>query len=126
MTAVPGLRKFLATALVALAGCSEFTAPHGAAPVLPIPQHYRDWWADLERCSGLRGDVDRVRFYVAPRMEPASRGAYTTLRAGAAPLVVIRAGLEGNEQIVRHEMMHALGRFKTHPPRYFSAECGIP
>lgn len=118
------MKRIWLVVLATMIGCGELTAPDGAVPIRPLPTIYRQWWAELEACSGFRGDLDAINFFVTPHMEPADRVGYTHRRPGSAPMIVFRAGWEDREWIVKHEMMHVLGNFTTHPPEYFKGRCG--
>jgi len=97
----------------------------GAQALLPQTP-YALWWNLAESCSGLRGPLERVRWFVVPRPtlgQPSSASAvghwsptYNSITL-AQPYV-----LEG--RTVRHEMLHALIGRPGHPREYFRTRCG--
>lgn len=117
------LLAVLALVLVAiLAACSDLTAPNGAVPILPIPAEYRAWWSELEACSGKRGDIDAVRFYVVAAL-PHGRIGQATIKSDQTVILFVR-GHQNFDTPVKHEMMHALLRVGGHPAEYFAGPCG--
>lgn len=111
-------RLLLALAFLA---CSELTAPDGAVPIYPIPAVYREWWSELESCSGFSGDIDAVRFYSEPYYE----GHVGKARwQGSTVILVLAEHAVYLEWYVKHEMMHVLGRIGGHPAQYFNGVCG--
>lgn len=96
----------------------------GVEPFDP-PPIYREWYAELEKCSGLRGDYDALRFYTAESIVAGGKpkGGYwrppdtITLQNNAVASVFAWF-------IVKHEMMHDLLQDGSHPVGYFSGVCG--
>ncbi len=102
--------------------------PAGAVRVLPVPAEYLQWWMEVEGCSGLGGDVRRVRFYVMPDVYAwwaQDLGAYVmggwTARGNR---ITVGAFLKDDAGLVRHEMLHALLQRGDHPVVYFVKRCG--
>lgn len=113
------MKRLLFLVLVA---CSELTAPEGAVLIDPIPAAYRVWWAEMEKCSGFRGDLNAVEFYAVPYFDGIISGRSEW--SGRNSLVWFVAHMTEDERLVKHEMMHVLGKFTTHPPKYFNGVCG--
>lgn len=96
--------------------------PADATP-FSAPARFRLWWQVVETCSGLSGDFSRVRWYTVPRGTlGADQAGYTYY--SFPPRVLLENGWQQNgEQIVRHEMLHALG-VQGHPKAFFLDGCG--
>lgn len=115
--------------LLALFGCAPALAPlpEAATPFAP-PAIYRTWWAEVEACSGLRGDFDAVRWYrVDPPNEVRLRDG-TPVRGlwmSSGNRIVIRAADLDLPYVPHHEMLHALLRRPGHPAEYFVARCDL-
>lgn len=122
----------LALCALAMAACQN-----PAAPPFPefrwvtAPPSYRAWYAEVEACSGLRGDYELIRFGVADAVIGGSDSTYK----GAwfpAHTIVMRAGYELDKHYVTHEFMHDLLQLKPtgdskadHPLEYFlTGPCG--
>ncbi|MBA2685766.1 MAG: hypothetical protein H0U66_14875 [Gemmatimonadaceae bacterium] len=119
-------RLLLATlgALLALAftACTEVaTLPVGAERFDPPPE-YALWWRMTESCSGLRGSLADVNWFVVPGVTsfPGDLGGFWYEQDN-------RIVLTGTEQfdgaLVRHEMLHALVRAVNHPRIEFLERC---
>lgn len=109
------MRRLLALAcLSALGGCSLLTAPEidwfrDARPYVPEPV-VREWWAQVEACSGLRGDYNRVSWFERDNLTHESNRMGVTL-GRADPLgyrVVMLVGHRLDQLRVSHEMLHLL------------------
>lgn len=77
----------------------------GLAPFEP-PAFYRDWWIATERCSGRTAPFERVTWYVASGIS--GDGRVGRGRWSEPHEIIIVVGYEGNEDVVRHEMLHDL------------------
>ena len=101
-------------------------APAGAVAFTPPPV-YRTWWAEVEACSGLRGDFTAVRWQRVPE-DQALRTEDGTPVAGLwqqrGNSVTLQAPFDGYPRVPKHEMLHALLRRPGHPPEYFVDRCG--
>jgi hypothetical protein len=86
------------------------------------------WWRMTEACSGLRGSLADVRWYVQPGLEtlqiPGDAGRYGGYwwADGNRVLLTERAVTDG--WLVRHEMLHALVGRAGHPREQFGDRCG--
>jgi hypothetical protein len=109
-------------------GCRLPTAPlpDGAVPYAPNPQSIANWWEQVEECSGLRGDLSRINFYLVPDA-PTFRWEgrdVIGLWMERDSRIVLAGDFAFREQNVRHEMLHALTRLPGHPREYFVDKCG--
>jgi hypothetical protein len=100
--------------------------PTGAIPYAPNPDQVANWWLQVEECSGLKGDLSRIRFYIVPNSS-------TFLWEGREVIglwmergsrIVLASEYAFRDMNVRHEMLHALTRIQGHPPEYFVERCG--
>jgi hypothetical protein len=107
-------------------GCIDLLAPlpAGAVPLFPVPEEYQGWWSLAQRCSGLRGELGEVDWYVVPTSStvPDSDGAAGTYYTVGHRIVLAR-GRQGDGYLVRHEMLHAL-KARDHPRGIFLEQCG--
>jgi len=119
----------VAAAGVAGAGCEVATAPPANARLLaPLPS-YQAWWSEVEACSGLTGDEQRVAWYEVPA-DPDDGGFYCAdgpdhTCAGewaephsiyfAGPSTSFPKGYFSDEWTVKHEMLHDLVGRPGHP-----------
>jgi hypothetical protein len=111
------MRKLL---IVLLAACGEvgpMEAELGAVPY-DAPPIYREWWAQVESCSGKTGDFDAVRWFEVPGdyLPNSFAGARSDY---AAQTVVVAANRKLEANVVRHEALHLLLKTSGHPPEYF-------
>jgi hypothetical protein len=124
-------RSFLA--LLALAACAPIV--HRAAPMplnrawtIEPPPVYAVWWDRTERCSGRTGDLSRVEFYAVADWHGqiylgSQRAEAWWVRRGNRIYLPESALL--SEQLVRHEMLHALTRDAGHPAELFVHRCRV-
>lgn len=123
------VRRFLIALACALPlACAFPTAPlpAGALPYSPNPELTTNWWRQVEECSGMRGDLSRINFYLIP-------DASTFQWEGREVIglwmerdsrIVLAGAFAFREANVRHEMLHALIRLPGHPPEFFRDRCG--
>lgn len=121
------MRKLIALAVLVVGGCTaEVTAVEfapNARELLPIPEQYRQSWAELEACLGIRGDIETVRFFVDDN-RPVNKMGY---RAGAnreRRWIVFQQEARQNKTTVKHEMTHIMANASAHEPPWFRNECG--
>ncbi len=91
-----------------LVGCSSLGFESEVTNKTPFspPEVYADWWDATEACSGLDGDFARVSWYLATGIT--GDGKVASGRWSQPHDIVIVRGYEGDETIVRHEMLHDL------------------
>lgn len=135
------MRKLLLTALACgVSAC----APAGPPKVSPTPQYgmmefpapysFSQWWSAVEQCSGLRGDLESIRWYLAPRpllTLPDDPGTYAGMYFPGERRIVLGLFEPSDSAVVGHEMLHALidlNGLRTgdnqHPAHYFRELCG--
>lgn len=122
-------RTWLGIVMVAgLLSCGLPTQPlpEEAIPYAPNPDQVANWWRQVEECSGLRGDLRRIRFYIVPdRATFLWEGREVIgLWMERGSRIVLAAEFAFRERNVRHEMLHALTRINGHPREYFVTRCG--
>jgi hypothetical protein len=124
-------RDWFAVLLIGLAACvtpTEPRLPDDAIPLAVQPQ-FALWWRMTQACSGLRGDMGAVHWYVQPDVEtlhiPGDHdgqfGGYWWA-VGNRILLTEKAVTDG--WLVRHEMLHALVGRAGHPRGEFGDRCG--
>jgi hypothetical protein len=117
------LLPLFALAALSVAACSSPTAPPtpAAARWIPLNVEYRQWWGEVEQCSGLSRSIDDITFFAVPSLPNSDVGAYYT-DGSRIYLVEI---FKNDELVIKHEMMHALlQNVSGHPAHYFSDVCG--
>jgi hypothetical protein len=103
----------------------------GAAVPIELPGRYREWWRQVEGCSGKSRPIGSVAGWYAV--------LDTVVIVGGRPYAAVYFG-ESDELffarrflyqpfIVRHEMLHALLRTPAgdsirHPEEFFRTRCG--
>jgi hypothetical protein len=119
-------------ALYMVGACSDAAAP---APLPPDAREftpepvYRDWWQQMERCSGRSAPFDAVRWYVVPGEAPFRVAGIPYPVIGywdqrANHIVLLEYLPTQRAPVIRHEALHAILRRTDHPPRYFEELCG--
>jgi hypothetical protein len=124
------LRDRVAALLLAVSACTSPTEPQfpGDALALDVQPQFVLWWRMTEACSGRRGDLSAIRWYVQPGVEalhiPGDAGDYGAYwwASGNRILLTERAVTDG--WLVRHEMLHALLGRAGHPRGEFVDRCG--
>ena len=89
--------------------------------------YYREWWSDMERCSGLTGEFVAVRWFMlrdslALTFQSAGRAAAATWVQESNAILLTQVRLF-DQHIVSHEMLHALLQQRGHPAAFDT--CGI-
>ncbi len=114
----------------AAAGCDVATEPALAGTeMLTPPGAFAQWWQDVERCSGVTGELGRVTWYIVPCQEGEAgfrceatpgglcagewRSPHTIELAG--PNRFFPDGYVDDEWTVKHEMLHDLLGTADHP-----------
>ena len=105
-------------------GCGDSFAPPPGSYAFQLPAAYRAAWDSVESCSGLSGDLGRVRWYAVPG-QTFFVGATLTYGAWHPPHNIYVSEWAKDDSLghyvtVRHEMLHDLlggGREGVaHPP----------
>jgi hypothetical protein len=124
----------LAAAVLAACGGptdpAAFPLPPGAARFDPPPVYAR-WWAQVEACSGLRGDLAAYTWYAVPGAVPHRSGPVAGYADPWNRRAVLADRYREDGAGVRHEMLHLLlgvayadvEPARQHPPAYFQGRC---
>lgn len=127
---------FLGLLLNALAtllkGCSVdfFNPPTNTTEYIPFTV-YKEWWADVERCSGLKGDFAKVHWFATPDVsilygDIGATGVWSRPHSiyVAAPIAdttwqIVTNPINGTPTdyrrfVVQHEMLHDLIQSGSH------------
>jgi hypothetical protein len=95
------------------------------------PWQYRQWWAEDEKCSGLKGDFDHWNF--AAVNASAFRVNHSDMLFigytwSDTHTIYLVAPFKMNPLLVKHEMIHALMDENNmpagHPDSLFNRKCG--
>lgn len=113
----------LGLALVAVSGCSSFE-PSGDHP-MTAPSEYRVWFEKTEACSGLRGDFDRIKWYIVDGQEFDCPSGKCVGRWNSDHSIFISRAYSDNEMVVRHEILHDLIGHPGHPDPPFGDPCPL-
>ena len=119
------VRPFVALlAACAALGCDADVRGDGAVAFVP-PAVYERWWALTESCSGLSGSLKSVRWMRAPAsvLQSAEGAGTVAYWSSKDNRIVLATTAVANGRIVRHEMLHALGRSRGHPVALFQNQC---
>jgi hypothetical protein len=113
----------ISISMLATDGCGNFEPPRDA-PLAP-PATYATWWQATEACSGLHGDFAAVDWYVVPGTQFDCPTGTCVGRWESNGRIYLAAGAVMDEQVVRHEMLHALIGRPGHPDPPFGKGCGL-
>lgn len=90
--------------------------------LVPLPE-YTVWWNALEACSGIDGDLGRVRFlevieplFFDGRQFPCGEGQFCNGLWEAPHDISLAPRYVQHERLVKHEMLHDLIGAPGHPP----------
>jgi hypothetical protein len=117
-------RLILMLVAVVLVACVPMQSTAFAQNVKPVEgrdAQYKQWYQDLEKCSGLKGDFNRLSFYTTTDHLHNGRtfDGYWEQQSNS---IVLRKPWE--REAVQHEMMHDLLQSTDHPLKYFKGVCG--
>lgn len=110
LMALPGQEPFPGAGAQLVAGALEVTPP----------VVYVQWYAELENCTGRRGTFDELRWFVVPRWTLVP-GRHVFGLALPNHRIVLAAGMESQEWLVKHEMLHDLLGDSSHQNPLFAA-----
>lgn len=111
------MRKMVLCLLLAACGGVE-PVESGAVPY-EAPPVYREWWAQVEQCSGKTGDRSAVHWFEVPDADFLPN-SFAGARSDFATQAVVVAGnrkLEAN--VIRHEALHLILKVPGHPVEFF-------
>lgn len=127
------MRRHLPSAVLVIAclaapACAPPTAPlpAGAVRYAPNPEQVAIWWREVEDCSGLKGDLSRINFYLVPDAATFEWDGREVIGLWMERdnRIVLAGDFAFRDRNVRHEMLHALTRIPGHPVEYFVHRCG--
>jgi hypothetical protein len=90
---------------------------------------YRQWWAQMEQCSGRTALYDAVTWYVVPgevpfRVPNHAQPVLGYWDPGDNRIVLLQYLPDRRAPTVRHEALHAITRTLGHPAELFVTKCG--
>lgn len=89
------------------------------------PSEYTGYWAEVESCSGLTGDLSQVAWYRVDAPAVVINGVeYDGYWFADGNRIVLGPGGYSSVGVIEHEMLHALLHRGDHPCRYFVELCG--
>jgi hypothetical protein len=122
-----------AAALCALSACAVTRPRPAPVPLnhawsIATPALYANWWAETERCSGHSGSLEAVQFFAVAAWNGqiylgSQRAEAWWVRRGNR--IYLPDGELLREDLVRHEMLHALTRSADHPIELFEQRCHV-
>lgn len=119
------MKSLLIALAVCASACASFDAPTfpaGAVPLDPVPSAFRALWADVEQCSGRRGDFDAVDFFIYPDRDYAPVTNRTTAWDWRARRIYLTRVSVTQPKQVRYGMLrYQLPGANTEPPYYVAA-----
>lgn len=116
-------RRGAAVAFTILVGACGFE-PDGERPFDPPPV-YREWHARTQLCSGVRGDFERIRWFVIEGDGFDCPSGRCAGRWQNEHDIYIASEYLLNEMVVSHEMLHDLLGKPGHPDPPFGDPCPL-
>ena len=110
------------TGVLTLAACAF--EPEGAQRFEP-PPIYREWFANTEACSALRGDYFRIDWFVVPGPAFACPSGQCVAHWHGDHSIFVAERFVDAEMVVRHEMLHDIIGRPGHPDPPFVRGCGL-
>ena len=115
----------------ALVTCTTPTEPRFPRDAIEIdaPPQFALWWRMTEACSGLRGDLGSIRWYVQTGVDalqiPGNQdGRYGGYWWALGNRILLTEKAVTQPWLIRHEMLHALIGRVGHPRSQFVDRCG--
>ena len=101
------------------------TLPSGSVPMI-APETYARWWAETEACSGRKGTIKRVNWYMVPNSDFFWYGGetYDGYWFRYHHQIILASASIPDSNVVRHEMLHDLLDDGNHPAEFFQKRCG--
>lgn len=132
------LRRVRLHAVVASALLASSVACSDAIGPTPLPAHaqqftpepvFREWWQQMEDCSGMQASFDAVRWYVVPGEEAFYVQGVDYPVVGYwdkydNKIVLLQYLPNERAPVIRHESLHAILHRTDHPALYFVEKCG--
>jgi hypothetical protein len=108
--------------------CRHSLTPPPFPDAVPITakSSYALWWNVVENCSGIHGELTRVRWSMVSRPYLLKRGTDLVygLWSPRENSITLAQGYLVEGHLVRHEMLHSLLQSGDHDPQYFRVRCG--
>lgn len=108
---------------LALTACSTDIMGLQEAQPYDAPE-LRTLWNEVEACSGLVGDFDAVRWYLAPNGIKRNGVWVNALWREDGNKIFLTPPFKADPRTIKHEEMHALLQTPGHPAYYFHGVCG--
>jgi len=127
-----------AARVVSVVVATTLIVPACSDPATPLPDTateffpeavYREWWHQMEECSGRTASFDDVRWYFVPGEEPFHVAGVDHAVVGywdpnGNKIVVLQYLPNQRAPTIRHESLHAILHRTDHPPEFFVDRCG--
>ena len=104
------MTKIAGVALLMLGACASLFGPdlpddtQGFIP----PPVYREIWAEAEKCSGFKGDFDRVSWYIVPGHDFKCSSGRCIGEWSPPHAISIADDWKSTAWVVKHEIIHEL------------------
>ena len=104
------MTKMAGAALLILGACASLFGPdlpddtQGFIP----PPVYREIWAEAEKCSGFKGDFDRVSWYIVPGHDFKCSSGRCIGEWSPPHAISIADDWKSTAWVVKHEIIHEL------------------
>lgn len=116
------MKRILVAVLFALTACASLPKTR-ADVVFPTPPQYAAWYAEVEQCSGVKGDFHTLNVFASDQIY--FRGEdLNGLWSPIDNMIVLRRDRVLSEESFKHEVLHSLLKTTAHPRKYFSQVCG--
>lgn len=104
--------------------CATPTSPTGSTRLSPLLAYSR-WWAEMQQCSGVQGDLSRIQWYEVSGNSFRCRIGECAALWIPPHAIYVASDFVGNRTVVAHEMLHELLRTGEHPNPPFSKGCSV-
>lgn len=118
---LPGLGwRTLGAALLIATACAERPGPTEPADALEFdpPLRYHTLWRTAEACGGELGDFDAVTWFQTAGSAVGGRSDVAGSWWPNPSRIYLNENFLSHDEVVRHEMLHALLRGKEHEPAF--------
>lgn len=117
--------------IVFFSACGNVVAPaplgiEDRAVRMSAPPEFKQWWIDLEACSGRQGDFGAIDWYVLPDTHDftVNGTSFWGYWEKSGNRIFLASAWADDKKLVMHEEMHALLQDSTHPAHFFNDVCG--
>lgn len=120
------MRRLSVILLILIFAACENPLMTKVQPFTP-PPIYRALYAQMEQCSGHKGDFARIQWFTAEQItQPNGKEAYGYWETDHK--IFLRADIvagPGFERLVKHEELHDIRNSKSHPKEFYpTGICG--